>query len=153
MERPAQDQAETLGSVPPAEASPKPSTIALEDLDLTARVRQIISQYQAWITLAVVLFILVALMSSNTQPDLLFIGGAASLAALGVITPKEAFAGFANSGMLTVAALFVVAAEYLTMLGMEFWGQLAILLLPFFAWLGSLYRYRHFSIILPSWPC
>ncbi len=57
-----------------------------------------------------VLGLLVALMSSATQPDLLFVAGSASLAALGIITPKEAFAGFANGGMLTVAALFVVAA-------------------------------------------
>lgn len=74
------------------------------------KVRSTIEEYQAWITLAVVFGILIALMSSNTQPDLLFVAGSAVLAALGVITPKEAFAGFANSGMLTVAALFVVAA-------------------------------------------
>lgn len=36
--------------------------------------------------------------------------GTALLALTGVITPKEAFAGFSNQGMLTVAFLFVVAA-------------------------------------------
>lgn len=36
--------------------------------------------------------------------------GTALLALTGVITPKEAFAGFSNPGMLTVAFLFVVAA-------------------------------------------
>jgi di/tricarboxylate transporter len=80
------------------------------DVSWTGGIRAITKKYHAWITLAVVLGILIALMSSNTQPDLLFIGGTATLAALGVITPKEAFAGFANGGMLTVAALFVVAA-------------------------------------------
>lgn len=60
--------------------------------------------------MAIVLCIMLALMNGNVQPDLMFVGGAAALAALGVITPKEALAGFANGGMLTVAALFVVAA-------------------------------------------
>jgi len=83
---------------------------APEKSDWAGTVRSTIQQYQAWITLAVVVSILVALMSSNTQPDLLFVAGSAALAALGVISPKEAFAGFANSSVLTVAALFVVAA-------------------------------------------
>jgi di/tricarboxylate transporter len=37
-------------------------------------------------------------------------GAVVLLAALGVIAPAEAFSGFANSGMLIVAALFIVAA-------------------------------------------
>lgn len=81
-----------------------------QEVGWAIRVSNTIHQYRAWITLGVVLAILIALMSSNTQPDILFLTGAASLAALGIITPKEAFEGFANSGMLTVAALFVVAA-------------------------------------------
>jgi di/tricarboxylate transporter len=42
--------------------------------------------------------------------DVLFVGAVVLLAAFGVIPPDEAFSGFANSGMLIVAALFVVAA-------------------------------------------
>ncbi len=42
--------------------------------------------------------------------DLLFVAVVLLLAAFGVISPEEAFSGFANSGMLIVAALFVVAA-------------------------------------------
>ena len=90
--------------------SPETATQASVETGWASSVRSTIEQYQAWITLAVVFGILIALMSSNTQPDLLFVGGAVVLAGLGVITPGEAFAGFANSGMLTVAALFVVAA-------------------------------------------
>jgi di/tricarboxylate transporter len=70
----------------------------------------LIKDYQAWITLVVVFGILLALMNGNMQPDLLFVGGTAALAALGIISPKEAMSGFSNSGVLTVAALFVVAA-------------------------------------------
>lgn len=49
-------------------------------------------------------------MKNLAPPDLLFLGATATLALLGIITPSEAFAGFSNSGVLTVAVLFVVAA-------------------------------------------
>lgn len=64
----------------------------------------------AWLTLVVVALIFVALLKNLAAPDLLFLGAAALLAVAGVITPQQAFAGFANEGMLTVAMLFVVAA-------------------------------------------
>ncbi|REJ72589.1 MAG: SLC13 family permease [Planctomycetota bacterium] len=64
----------------------------------------------AWITLTVVAVLLFALLKNLAPPDLLFLGATALLAVLGIITPDEAFAGFSNSGMLTVAVLFVVAA-------------------------------------------
>jgi di/tricarboxylate transporter len=63
-----------------------------------------------WITVGVVLFILLALVKNLAPPDLLFLGATALFALGGIITPEEAFAGFSNAGMLTVAALFVVAA-------------------------------------------
>ncbi len=66
--------------------------------------------FDAWITLGVVVVLLVALVKNSIPADLLFVGGTAFLAALGIITPEQAFAGFANSGMLTVAFLFVVVA-------------------------------------------
>jgi di/tricarboxylate transporter len=69
-----------------------------------------ISLYQAWITLAVVGFVLIALIRNLAPPDMLFVGASALLALLGIITAEEAFSGFANAGMLTVAMLFVVAA-------------------------------------------
>jgi di/tricarboxylate transporter len=74
---------------------------------------------EAWITVAVVVICLIALVKNWAPPDLLFLGGTAVLALLGIITAQEAFAGFANEGMLTVAVLFVVAA------GLEQTGVLA----------------------------
>ncbi len=65
---------------------------------------------EGWICIGLVLFILAALIKNLAPPDLLFVGAAALLALLGIITPAEAFSGFSNPGMLTVAALFVVAA-------------------------------------------
>lgn len=62
-----------------------------------------------WMTLGVLALLLFGLIRDKPA-DVLFLGAIVLLAALGVITPKEAFAGFSNEGMLTVAALFVVAA-------------------------------------------
>jgi di/tricarboxylate transporter len=66
--------------------------------------------YDAWLTLAVVLGILIALTRNWAAPDVLFLGGTALLALLRIISPEQAFSGFSNSGVLTVAMLFVVAA-------------------------------------------
>lgn len=64
----------------------------------------------AWITLAVVTVVLVSLVGNLAPPDFMFVAATAFLALVGIITPEEAFAGFSNAGMLTVALLFVVAA-------------------------------------------
>jgi di/tricarboxylate transporter len=61
-------------------------------------------------TLSVVVGVLAALIANVGAPDLLFVGATALLAAFGVIAPQEAFAGFANSAVVTVGALFIVAA-------------------------------------------
>lgn len=66
--------------------------------------------WQAWVTLAVVALILIALLKNWAQPDILFVAASTLFAGLGIISPKQAFEGFANQGMLTVAFLFVVAA-------------------------------------------
>ncbi len=64
----------------------------------------------AWITLATVGVLLFALMRNLASPDVLFVAAVCVLAVCGVITVPEAFVGFSNAGMLTVAALFVAAA-------------------------------------------
>jgi di/tricarboxylate transporter len=61
------------------------------------------------VTLAVLAGLLYGLVKDKPA-DVLFVGAVVLLAAFGVIAPDEAFAGFGNSGMLIVAALFVVAA-------------------------------------------
>ena len=65
--------------------------------------------FDAWFTIAVVIAILIALLRNLAPPDLVFVLATAVLALSGVITTAEAFAGFSNSGMLTIAFLFVVA--------------------------------------------
>jgi di/tricarboxylate transporter len=69
-----------------------------------------VMSFEGWFTLAIVVACFVALIRNWAPPDLLFLAGTALLALVGVITPDEAFAGFANEGMLTVAVLFIVAA-------------------------------------------
>ena len=108
--------------------------------------------WEAWVTLATVGGILAALVKNLAPPDVLFLGASVSFAALGIITPAEAFAGFSNSGMLTVAFLFVVAAGLretglLDVLGRHVLGKaktergliasLAIVVLPLSAFLNN----------------
>ena len=64
-----------------------------------------------WVTILVVAGVLGALVLTNIGADLVFIAALTVLLSAGVFhTPQDAFAGFANEGLLTVAVLFVVAA-------------------------------------------
>ena len=53
---------------------------------------------------------LLALLLGRRAPDMAMLGAVIVLLASGVLSPAEAFSGMSNQGMLTVAALFVVAA-------------------------------------------
>jgi di/tricarboxylate transporter len=64
----------------------------------------------AWITLGVVIAVLALLTRTRTPPWLVLMGGVTILLTLGVLTTAEALVGFSNEGMLTVAALYIVAA-------------------------------------------
>ena len=63
----------------------------------------------AWVTIGVVVGVVGALMSDWGRPDLVMLSGLAGLLVAGVITPQQAFAGFSNSAVLTVGALYIVA--------------------------------------------
>ena len=63
----------------------------------------------AWITVAVVIGLVGALMADLGRPDLVLLSGLAALLVTGVVSPGEAFAGFSNAAVLTVGALYVVA--------------------------------------------
>ena len=84
-------------------------------------------EVQAWITLSVIVGIAVALFREVARPDVIFLGGLGVLLLAGTITPEDAFAGFSNTAVMTVGALFVVAAgiqqtEALSVLDRVFFG-------------------------------
>jgi di/tricarboxylate transporter len=66
--------------------------------------------WEGWLTIGVLLAMMVGLVRHVQATDVTFLGGLTLLTLTGVITPSEALAGFKNEGVLTVAALFVVAA-------------------------------------------
>lgn len=73
---------------------------------------------EAWITIAVILAVLAALMFTRVAADLVMLAGLAALLTLDSLSaklnifrnPGDALAGFANEGVITVGVLFVVAA-------------------------------------------
>jgi di/tricarboxylate transporter len=71
--------------------------------------------WEAWVTLAVVALLLLALIRNSAPPDVVLLGAATVLMTLSAMserfpTPRQIAAGFGNEGLLTVAVLFVVAA-------------------------------------------
>ena len=70
----------------------------------------LLHNWQAGLTACVVFVTLAALLFSQRGPDMAMIGGVVVLMAAGVLAPDEALRGMSNEGMITVAALFVVAA-------------------------------------------
>ena len=71
---------------------------------------QIGGSWQALLTAGAVAATLVGLLVVQRAPDMVMIGAVVMLLAAGVLSPEEALKGMANEGMVTVAALFVVAA-------------------------------------------
>jgi len=65
----------------------------------------------AWISLLVTFAVFGALQRRRgAPPDLLFAGGLVAVTVLGVISPSQALAGFANPAVITIGSLFIVAA-------------------------------------------
>ncbi|MEM1417646.1 MAG: SLC13 family permease [Myxococcota bacterium] len=65
---------------------------------------------EAWLTVGVVAAMVLALARGLAGPDMVLTAGLALLLALGILEPGEAFLGFANPALVTIGALFVVAA-------------------------------------------
>lgn len=64
----------------------------------------------AWCVVGIILLCLVLLISTTVPADIVFLGGLTMLLLSGIIPVSDALVGFANQGMLTVGALYVVAA-------------------------------------------
>lgn len=63
----------------------------------------------AWITVIVVAGCLGTMIFTHISPDTVLIGGLAVLLVTGVLGVEEAFSGFSNTGLLTVAVMYVIA--------------------------------------------
>lgn len=66
--------------------------------------------WHLWLTGGIVLAMVYALVREVARPDLVLLGSLGLLLIAGVVPPETAFAGFSNSAVLTIAALYVVAA-------------------------------------------
>ncbi len=83
--------------------------------------------WQPWFMLGLVVLVFIGL-ALNRAPDALMLGATVAAGLAGIIKPAEVFRGFSNENVLTVAALFVVAAALretgaLDVLGARMFGQ------------------------------
>ncbi len=114
--------------------------------------KELIVGFEAWLTLAVIVLGLVALVRDVAPPDAVFVGSVVVFLLFGIIDPAEAFSGFSNPGVLTVGALFIVAGG-LQSTGVLEWlghrllgavnsekgvlGRLAVMVVPLSAFLNN----------------
>ncbi|GAB4149543.1 MAG: SLC13 family permease [Planctomycetaceae bacterium] len=75
------------------------------------------------ITLSVLVMVIIALAWLRAAPDTILLGGLTFLLICGVVEPRDALAGFANEGLVTVAVLFVVAEGMRQTGGISFVSQ------------------------------
>ncbi len=64
--------------------------------------------FEAWLTLGLTGLIFLALIRDTAPPDIVFLGAMVVLLLFGVIDTEEAFSGFSNPGVITIAMLFIV---------------------------------------------
>ena len=67
--------------------------------------------WQGWFTIALTVSVLLTLVTvPRLSTDLVLMGALFVLSVTGILTPEQALSGFSNSGLITVAGMFVVAA-------------------------------------------
>ena len=66
--------------------------------------------WEAWVTIAVIAVVCAVLVRGIAPPDMVLWGGTVTVTLAGIIGPGEALSGFASESVLTIAALFVIAA-------------------------------------------
>ncbi len=64
--------------------------------------------WEGWLTVAVLAAVFGVLVVTRAAADMVFLGGLAVLVLAGVVSPREAFGGLANEGVITLAVLYVV---------------------------------------------
>lgn len=76
--------------------------------------------WEGWTTIGVIVGIVVAMALSVAAPDLIMVAALAVLMLFGIVSPEQALGGFANQAVITVGALFVVAAGIRDTGGLDF---------------------------------
>lgn len=66
--------------------------------------------WQGWFSIATAASALSVLILTRVAPQIVMMGVLLLLSVSGILLPSEALSGFSNSGLITVAAMFVVAA-------------------------------------------
>ena len=79
--------------------------------------------WQIAVTFGVLAGVIAGLTLTRLAPDMMLVGGLALLVVCGVLTPEAAFGGFANEGLTTIAALFIVAEGLRRTGGINFIGR------------------------------
>lgn len=67
-------------------------------------------EWEGWLSLSLTVGALGVLIFTRIAPHLVMMAVLTILSALGILSGSEALSGFSNSGLITVAAMFVVAA-------------------------------------------
>ncbi len=65
--------------------------------------------WQAWLSLTLTFGVVLVLIFTRLGPHFVLMGALTILSATGVLTAAQALSGFSNTGLITVAAMFVVA--------------------------------------------
>ena len=79
--------------------------------------------WQIAVTFGVLGGVIAGLTLTRIAPDMMLVGGLALLMVCGVLSPEAAFGGFANEGLTTIAALFIVAEGLRRTGGINFIGR------------------------------
>ncbi|MGB5813188.1 MAG: SLC13 family permease [Polyangiales bacterium] len=79
-----------------------------------------------WITIGVIVGMVVVMAANLAGPDLVLIGGVTVLLLLGILDPADAFIGMSNPAVITIAALFVVAAGVKETGGLDLTARLVL---------------------------
>ncbi len=67
-------------------------------------------EWQGWFALGLCVAVLATLIFTRIGPHLVMLGALTILSATGILSSADALSGFSNSGLITVAGMFVVAA-------------------------------------------
>jgi len=75
--------------------------------------------WHGWLTVLVTVGVLFTLVFSRITPDMILMAALTILSVTGVLDAKQALSGFSNEGLITVAAMFVIAAGISSTGGVE----------------------------------